>query len=677
MPINLTQLRSTWNVSQQPPGYIVKGYGDESYAGETVTVEGALSVAAVLSAFTILMEDTASLPLMVYKRLERGKERDVNNPMYLLLHDEPNPEHTSMVYREFVMGHLLGWGNHYSQKIWDRRGVLRELWPLRPDRMKVVRVDGQRQYIYTEVSGKTRRFRQEEIWHVPAFGFDGLIGYSRITLARHAIGLAIATEKFGSKLFANGTNPGVIYKHPGQLKQEAFDRLKESIEQNRGAENAHQTVILEEGMSIEKLGIPPDDAQFIETRKFQLGEIARMFRVPPHLIGDMEKSTSWGSGIEQQELGYLSHTLRPWLVRIEQGAHKDLLLQDEKKNTVIEHLTEAFLRTDIAARMAAYVQAIQNGVMTRNEARERENLNPIDGLDEVLMPLNMTTVTDAEEDDAIDDEAYNNDGMDSVDSMDSQNDPTSEPAPRMSEFSGILEPFVRDMAQRIMRREAKEVVDASKRWLDKGKSERFIAWLEAFYRQDHAEFMLRTLEPLTKIDPKTVKNAVESYLKTHGAQVFRAFNDGDELSLMMDEWLKSAPGALCEDLLGSSAEITANRDRYTPTINVTVNNQPIPATVVNVDNRAEPAPMNFTVNVEPTPLEIINQVQTPVVNVAAPNVDVTNEVQTPIVNVAAADVTVNVPEQPAPDVIVNVPKNKSVSVKRGRDGRISGLEADA
>ena len=546
MPLthSMMQKRSGFHVSQQPPGWVVKGYGDESFSGEYVTVENALSVAAVLSAFTILMEDTSSLPLITYRRLERGKERDVNNPLYVLLHDMPNPEHTSMVYREFIMGHLLGWGNHFSQKIWDKRGILRELWPLRPDRMVVSRKDGQRIYTYTEQNGNKRIFRQEEIWHIPAFGFDGLVGYSRITLARNAIGLSMAAEKYGSKFFANDATNGTIYRHPGQLGDVAYGRLKESINEHATVENSHKPIILEDGMSIERLGIPPDDAQFIETRKFQLGEIARMFRVPGHLIGDLDRSTSWGTGIEQQELGYLSHTLRPWLKRIEQGAQKDLLLDKERKSIVIEHLVEDFLRTDTTARMAAYVQAIQNGIMTRNEARERENMNPIDGLDEVLMPLNMTTVGadgDGSGDDVSDDSTP-------LDGDGSSPDPSS--SDRNAKINRDFAPFVLDMSQRIAKREANEVSDSAKRWLEKGKPERFLAWLEQFYKRDHADFMLKTLAPLAKIAPETVTNVVKNYLEVQGEKVFRAFQDGDDLHELTKGWLDELPEQITNDLIG-------------------------------------------------------------------------------------------------------------------------------
>lgn len=520
----IVEKRSTFHVSQSPPGWVVKGYGQESYAGEYVTVEGALSVASVLSAFTILMEDTASLPLITYRRLKRGKERDVNSPYYILLHDMPNPEHTSLVYREFIMGHLLGWGNHYSQKIWDRRGILRELWPLRPDRMQVIRKDGQRQYIYREMNGNQRTFRQEDIWHIPAFGFDGLIGYSRITLARNAIGLSMAAEKFGSNFYKNGANFDIAITHPGELSDTAFERLNEDLkEKHTGVENSHKPMILEEGMSIEKIGIPPDDAQFIETRRFQLGEIARMFRVPPHMLGDVERSTSWGSGIEQQELGYLSHTLRPWLKRIEQGAHKDLLLESERKDTVIEHLVEDFLRTDIGARMAAYVSAITNGIMTRNEARERENLIPLDGLDRILMPLNMTTVEE----------------------------PGKKPVLAKNKRAFDPYPFIVDAARRAIRRESKEILDAVKRWIDKDKPEKFSSWLEQFYKDDHRAFLRKIFEPV--LDER-VDRLITDYCEVHGEAIFNAMSNNSNFAQLTQTWMDVVPVEFTESILNEEMD---------------------------------------------------------------------------------------------------------------------------
>jgi HK97 family phage portal protein len=396
----LFEKRDTFHVSQSPPGWVVKGYGNETYTGGYVTPESALNVTAVLAAFTTLSEDISSLPLILYRRLKQGKERAMDNPLYTLFHDAFNPEHTSMIFREIQVGHLLGWGNSYSQMLWDRKGQVREIWPLRPDRMQVSRKNGKRVYLYTTVEGQKRAFTQDEIWHVPAFGFDGLQGYSRITLARNAIGLAQATEKYGSRFFANDARPSIALKYPGKLKtQAARDNILESWNEiYGGVENSHGTAILEEGLDIKEIGIPPEDAQFLETRKFQVSEIARIFRIPPHMIGDVTGSTSWGSGIEQQEIGYLTHTLRPWLVRLEQTGTQQVLLESERREYLLEHLVDAMLRGDSQARYATYVQAITNGIMSPNEAREKENMNPYPGGEKYYHPLNISSGSDKEPD---------------------------------------------------------------------------------------------------------------------------------------------------------------------------------------------------------------------------------------------------------------------------------------
>lgn len=453
-----------------PPQWLLDIYSDTSYSGANVTVEGSLSVTAVLAGFSILMEDTASLPLILYRRLDRGKERAPENPYYALMHDAPNPEHTSMVFREFILGHLLGWGNFYAQMIWDRRGVVRELWPLRPDRMEVWREDGERKYLYTQVQGGKRAFRADEILHIPAFGFDGLVGYSRISLSRNAIGLAMTAEEYGSKVFANGARPAAVLKHPSRLTDEkVIARLRADWSNlYQGASNAGRTAILEEGMDIKEIGFPPEDAQFLQTRSFQVAEIARIFRIPPHMLGDVERSTSWGSGIEQQEMGYLAHTLRPWLVRIEQQLNKDLLLTAERRDYFYEHLTDAMLRTDTAARYQAYTSAITTGWMTRNEAREKENLNPLDKLDTPLVPLNLSTA------------------------------PSAPGGSAPSSRTGILLPIYQDALRRCLRREQHDLASVIKR----GK-------LDDFYTVDHLDFIALQLAPVVAVHARLLDRPVD------------------------------------------------------------------------------------------------------------------------------------------------------------------------
>ncbi len=439
---------------------------ERSHSDETITPEISLTVSAVLAAFTILTEDLSSLPLLLYARRGRSKFRAYDSMYYRLMHDQPNPEHTSMVFREFIMGHLLGWGNFFGQPIFDKRGDAVEIWPLRPDRMTVKRFEGERIYIYNTSEGKQRVFLSEEILHIPAFGFDGLIGYSRIALARNPIGLSISAEKYGSKFFSNDTHPGIIYKHPGELSDEAYNHLQESLAEKKGVDESHQPIILEEAMDIVRLGIPNDDAQFLETRKFQVSEIARIFRVPPHMIGDVEKTTSWGTGIDSQEQGYVNHTLRPWAKRIEEHLNTQLLLKKDQDSYFYEHLMDGLLRGDIATRYEAYVKAINNGISTPNEAREKENMNPYKGGDFHWRPANMMPV-----------EIGSNGGGD-------------------SNAASALEPLWQDAIARVMKRETNDLLGASKRYQVKGQQEEYVQWLEHFYGTDHPAFAWKQFMPL-------------------------------------------------------------------------------------------------------------------------------------------------------------------------------------
>jgi HK97 family phage portal protein len=447
---------------------------ERSHSDEAVTVDTAVTVSGVISIITLLSQDMSSIPLLLYARRGRNKFRAFDNPYYVLMHDQPNPEMSSMTFRELIVSHIIAWGNFYAQKVIDDRGNVRELWPLRPDRMRVERVDGQKVYIYQPASGgKPIVFLMDEVLHFPGFGFDGLVGYSKIALARNAIGLALSLEKFGSKFFSNGANPGILYRHPGALSDKAYLRLQDDLKERSGVEQSHKPFILEEGMDISKIGLPPDDSQFLESRSFQLAEINRIIGpVPPHLIGDLEKSTSWGTGIDSQEQGYINHSLFPISKRIEQALDNQLLLSsDREQGFFYEHLFEGFLRGDIATRYAAYQTGINNGFMTRNEVRERENLNPRKGLDVLLMPLNMTTINDSG--------SVDGNGQESTDVQ-----------------AHVFEPLWRDAIARVLKRESNDVSGASKRWQVKGQDEAYADWLDQFYTVDHPAFMQKQFKPI-------------------------------------------------------------------------------------------------------------------------------------------------------------------------------------
>ena len=368
-----------------------------SSSGQTVNERTALQTTAVYACVRILAETIASLPLHTYRYTSSGKAKALEHPIYYLLHSEPNPEMTSFVFRETLMGHLLLWGNAYAQIIRDGRGRVVGLYPLLPTKMVVNRNDqGQIYYEYNK-DGQTHTLRSFEVLHIPGLGFDGLIGYSPIAMAKNAIGMAIATEEYGAKLFANGANPGGVLEHPGVVKDPA--RIRDSWNAvYQGSGNAHRVAVLEEGMAFKSIGIPPEQAQFLETRKFQIEEICRIFRVPPHLVASLDRATF--SNIEQQSISFVVHTIRPWLVRIEQSINKALLSDSEKGQYFVSFVVEGLLRGEYSARMQGYAIGIQNGFMSPNCVRELENMNQIpeeQGGSTFMVNGNMVSLRDVKE----------------------------------------------------------------------------------------------------------------------------------------------------------------------------------------------------------------------------------------------------------------------------------------
>jgi len=374
-------------------------------SGKTVNERTAMQTTAVYACVRILAEAVAGLPLHVYQhKTDGGKEKLVSHPLYYLLHNEPNPEMTSFVFRETLMSHLLLWGNAYAQVIRDGRGQVLALYPLLPSKMDIARTaSGELTYTYYRDSEESRinpdsgsvKLRRDEVLHIPGLGFDGLVGYSPIAMAKNAVGMAMATEEYGASFFANGANPGGVLEHPGVVKDPK--RVRDSWNTvYQGSGNAHRIAVLEEGMKFQAIGIPPEQAQFLETRKFQINEIARIFRVPPHMVGDLEKSSF--SNIEQQSLEFVKYTLDPWVVRWEQALQQSLLLPSEKHRYFVKFNVDGLLRGDYQSRMSGYATARQNGWMSANDIRELEDMNRIpaeDGGDMYLINGNMTKLADA------------------------------------------------------------------------------------------------------------------------------------------------------------------------------------------------------------------------------------------------------------------------------------------
>ena len=373
-------------------------------SGKRVNEMSAMQMTAVYSCVRILAEAMAGLPLHLYRYTDNGsKEKAIEHPLYWLLHDEPNPEMTSFIFRETLMTHLLLWGNAYAQIVRNGKGEVLGLYPLMPNKMSVDRdADGRLWYTYTRstdeaptMKGSTVKLHPYDVLHIPGLGFDGLVGYSPIAMAKNAIGMGIACEEYGARFFANGAAPGGVLEHPGTVKDP--QKIRDSWNSvYRGTGNAHKVAVLEEGMKYTPIGISPEHAQFLETRKFQINEIARIFRVPPHMVGDLEKSSF--SNIEQQSLEFVKYTLEPWVIRWEQSIMRALLSTQEKEMYFVKFNLEGLLRGDYQSRMNGYAIARQNGWMSANDIRELENLDRIsaeDGGDLYLINGNMLPLASA------------------------------------------------------------------------------------------------------------------------------------------------------------------------------------------------------------------------------------------------------------------------------------------
>jgi HK97 family phage portal protein len=358
-------------------------------SGVSVNEDTALNYSAVWAAVSLISSQVASLPLILYRRLEDGgKERLTGHPTYRLLHDQPNPEMSSMVFRETLQAHVLTWGNAYAEIEWRGDGRPSALWPLAPNRVIPERQAGRLQYRVNNTGGKDVTIPAEDMLHVPGLGFDGTVGYSPVRMARESIGLGMATERYGGGFFGSGASPGGILTHPGRLTESQQKHLRASTNaQHRGVYRAHNLMILEEGMTYTQIGVDPDSAQFLETRKFQTEEICRWFNLPPHKLRNLDRATF--SNIEQQSIEFVTDTLRPWLVRWEQEVNRKIVLQD--RSQFVEHLVDGLLRGDIASRYAAYAVGRQWGWLSADDVRERENLNPLPEKagQMYLVPMNM------------------------------------------------------------------------------------------------------------------------------------------------------------------------------------------------------------------------------------------------------------------------------------------------
>jgi HK97 family phage portal protein len=363
----------------------------QSASGVAVDERLALGYAAVYACVRVLSECVAQLPIGVYRHLDRGKQAERRHPAHRLLNVAPNPEMGAFTFRETLTSHVCTWGNGYAEIERTGRGAPTALHPLRPDRVTPKRIAGRLAYEVRRDDGAQRDLLDaSDVLHIAGLGYDGLKGYSPIRMHRNAIGHGMAQETYSARFFGNGSTPGGVIEYTGALDEVSMRKFRQSWESmHAGPDASHRVAILDGGAKFNPIGISPEDSQLLEARKFSVTEIARIFRVPPHMIGDLERATF--SNIEQQSIDFLTYSLLPWLVRWEQEVNRKLFMPGET-DYFAQHMTGKLLRGDTLARYQAYAVARQWGWLSANDVREEENMNPLpDDEGEIyLTPMNMT-----------------------------------------------------------------------------------------------------------------------------------------------------------------------------------------------------------------------------------------------------------------------------------------------
>lgn len=363
-------------------------YDDDT--GIQVDANTSMQISAVSAAVRLLAGTLGSLPLKVYKHSDAGKDQAVNHPLYDILHRRPNHFQTPYEFKEMIMGHCLLRGAFFGEIISTGGQGVAEIIPRHPDRVQPFWApDGKKAFRYYPPDGAQRIILQDEMFHVMFFTTDGLSALDPITNHRRTLGLTIGAEKYGARFYKNDATPNFVFEFPGKLKDP--QQFKEAWNKaHQGVDKSHEHAILEHGMKIHELSITPENAQFLETRKFQIADIARIFLVPPHMIGDLEKATY--SNIEQQSLNYVIYTMAPWLVKIEQAITRDLFSDTDSKTHFAEFIVDALLRGDIKSRYEAYYKGRMGGWLSVNAILGMENMNHIENGDTHIVPLNMTLI---------------------------------------------------------------------------------------------------------------------------------------------------------------------------------------------------------------------------------------------------------------------------------------------
>ena len=497
--------------------------GISSTSGITVTPSTAITFSAVFAAHKILAESVAMLPLFLMRRTASGKSPATDMSLYGVLHDVANPEMDAYLVRETMTASMVGRGFAIGIIDYDVDGNITALWPVPPSRVYEITRNEQNELVYRIImqNGQVYTYPSWRILHLRGMGPDGINAYSPITLQRQGIGLALAAEMYGASYFGNGGTPGGILKRPAgvpPLKEDSATRLINSWnDAHQGADRANKVALLEEGMEYQAIQISPEDAQFLQTREFQVEEIARWYRIPPPMLAMTDKTSTYAS-VEAFGLQFVIYTLYPWLVRWEKAISAQMLYENQRPYLFAEHLMTAFLRGDTPARYTAYGQARQWGWMSVNDIRALENMNGIGSSGDVyLTPANMM------------------------------------PAGKERDLRQACLPGLADAINRALKREVNDVRGAVTKLLRKKGAEAFADWLSDFY-QEHQEFMVRQITPasltLAEIasgDEREMTERVEGSLRLFALrrasqaqqQIRDAMNEADPagaVEALLDQW---------------------------------------------------------------------------------------------------------------------------------------------
>ena len=523
------------------------GGGTESHSGEQINKDAAVSVTAVFACIRILSETLATLPLHVYKRVKAGKERAYDLPLYEILHSQVNPLLTSARFRQLMMINILLTGDGYAEIVRDGSGSVKELWPLPSDHVsKKVNIDTKEYFyeVYTYESdprfpnGTKRYLYPENMLHIQGPALMDFCSFEPLRLAREAIGLSMATERFGANFFKNGANASGIAEYPNKMSDEAYERFKKSFNDRfTGLSNNQRVMFLEQGLKFTKLTIDPNQAQSLETRKFQVVEIARFFGVPLHLVMDLDKATF--SNIEHQDIEFVKYHLRPWLVFWEQEMRKSLFLVSQRKTYFAEFDVDGLLRGDALSRAQANEIKRRNGVLNADEWRAMDNLNEIeDGSGKIYyVPLNWIQMGN---------EPYY--GAPVEDSPEPESDPdpqsrtmdlgdekrASKGAITRQNITRSYQKVIGDYVLQVVKRERADIMRQTEKMLKNRGLEDFKVWMETFYR-DNYDFAYKKFYP-------SMSSLAEAIYASAADQVNMDTKSTEDMITFVDDYVGKATG---------------------------------------------------------------------------------------------------------------------------------------